>query len=179
MKKMNFSDWVRLLATPVLLIGLGAVLLFSPDSAAALIVRILGWILIAGCAATVMFALMSPGALVTKVLTAVILGLGGIWMVTHPLGLAAWLGRLVGIVLVFQGIQDLIYNRIRMGSPLMPILLVVVGAVLVFLPMTTSRLVFAAIGAVILALGVFNLITRVKRARGFNEPEDPNIIDAL
>lgn len=179
MKNMNFEAWVKLLATPLILILLGAVLVFSPDSAAALLVRILGWLLIAACVGTVIFAVTCPGGLVGKVLGAVILGLSGIWMVTHPLGLAAWLGRLVGILLLIQGIQDLVYYRLRSGSWIAPALMVGAGAVLVLLPMTTSRLVFVVIGIVLLALGVLTLVDRIRRNRDFGEPHDPNIIDAL
>lgn len=182
MKKMDFLSWIKLLATPVVLMLLGIILLVSPDSAASLLVRILGWLLITACVGTGIFALIFPGSLLPKVLCAAALGLSGIWMVTHPLGLAAWLGRLVGILLVIQGIQDLIYLRVRLGSALMPVLTVLVGAVLVLLPMTTSRLVFVGLGVVLLVLGVITLADRLKRRSrmdGPQDPDNPDIIDAL
>ena len=46
MKKEDILSLIRLILAPVLVILLGLVLIFNPDSASALISRILGWILI-------------------------------------------------------------------------------------------------------------------------------------
>lgn len=179
MNKYDFMDWVKLLLTPVILMLLGIVLLVSPDSAAALLVRIIGWVLIAVATGLVIWAVTVPGGLASKVIGAVIFGLAGIWMVSHPLGLAAWLGRLVGILLLIQGVQDMIHVRSRQTAILLPLLTAVAGAVLVALPMTTSRLVFRVIGAVVLAIGGFMLWDRLQNRGGGREPENPDIIDAL
>ena len=179
MNKTDFWSVVKLLVTPVILVILGLALLLSPDSATSLLVRILGWILISVSAGLAFWALSVPGGLVSKVIGAVIFGLAGIWMVSHPLHLAAWVGRLVGLLLMIQGIQDIVYIRLRRSSVFLPVLTAVAGAVLVVLPMTTSRLVFRGMGAVILVIGVVMLIDRIRNRNRFRGPEDPNIIDAL
>ena len=179
MMKRNFLYYLKRFATPVILLLLGLVLTFSPDSATALLIKIIGWVLIAVAGGLAVSAIAIPGAMVSKVLGALLCGLGGNWMVTHPLELAAWFGRLIGILLLLQGIQDIMYQRIRTGTVLLPVLTALVGAVLLVLPMTTSRLVFTIAGIVVLIIGTLMLVDRIRRPAGLHEPEDPNIIDAL
>ena len=178
-RKQNFFYYLKRFLTPVVLILLGLILTFSPDSATTLVVQVIGWCLIAAAVGLGISAVFLPGAMVSKVLGVVLCGGSGIFMVMNPLVLAAWLGRLIGILLLLQGIQDILYQRIRMGSLLLPILTAVVGAVLVVLPMTTSRLVFTAAGVVVLIIGILMLVDRIRRPAGLDEPDDPNIIDAL
>ena len=179
MHKQNFFYYVKRFLTPVILILLGLILCFSPDSATTLLIKILGWILIASAAGLCISAVMIPGSMWGRGIGALICGGAGIYMVTHPLALAAWFGRLIGLILLLQGIQDIIYQKVRTGSVFLPILTAMVGAVLVVLPMTTSRLVFTIAGIVVLIIGIFMLVDRFRHPAGFHEPEDPNIIDAL
>ena len=84
-----------------------------------------------------------------------------------------------GIVLLLDGISD-IRNNIRQGrGPLMSIVVILVGAVLILMPMTASRLIFSLCGIVVLAIGVVMLLGRLKDNPRLNGPQDPNIIDAL
>ena len=179
MRNHNFLYYLRRFLTPVILILLGLTLTFSPDSATALVVKIIGWVLIAAGSGLGISAVAIPGAMVPKVLGALFCGASGIYMVMNPLHLAAWLGRLIGLLLMLQGIQDIIYQRLRTGSIFLPILTAVVGAVLVVLPLTTSRLVFTAAGIVVLLIGIFMLVQRIRSQDSWDEPENPNIIDAL
>ena len=179
MHKQDILYYVKRFLPPIILILLGAVLIFSPDSAAALLVQIIGWVLIAVAVGLGISAVARPSGMVSKVIGALIFGSAGIFMVSHPLALAAWIGRLVGILLIIQGIQDIIYQRTRMGSLLLPLLTALTGTVLVVLPMTTSRVVFIGVGIVVTVIGVFMLIDRLLPRPPFDEPDDPNIIDAL
>ena len=180
MNKTDFMSLVKLLITPVVLMILGVVLLVCPDSATTILVRILGWLLIAVAVGLGIWAVAVPGSIVSRVLGAAIFGLAGIWMVTHPLGLAVWLGRLVGILLLIQGLQDIIYIRSLHASLFLPLLTAVAGIILVVLPMTTSRLVFRGSGAVVLIIGGYMLFDRLRnRSRLQGPPDNPNIIDAL
>lgn len=179
MHKQNFLYYARRLLTPVILILLGLILTFSPDSATTLLIKIIGWVLVAVTAGLAISAVVWPGGTTGKVLGAVFCGVSGIYMVTHPLDLAAWFGRLIGILLLIQGIQNILYQRLRSGTVLLPILTAVVGTVLLVLPMTTSRLVFTIIGIIVLILGALMLVDRLRHPAGLREPEDPNIIDAL
>ena len=176
---MSKMDWIKWLLTPCVLILLGLVLIFCPDSAAALLVQIIGWLLIAVGAGFVAAAVANRGGLFGKLLAAAaFLAVGG-WMVHTPLSLAEWIGRFLGVLLMIQGIQDILYLRIRHGSLFLPILTAILGAVLVVLPMTTSRLVFSIIGGVVLVIGIVMLIQRIRLHKLLQEPDDPNIIDAL
>lgn len=179
MHKMNFFYYVRRFLPPVILIFLGLILVFSPDSATSLLISIFGWGLITAAGLFAAAALFVPGGTASKILGALICGAAGIWMVTHPLALAAWLGRIIGILLLIQGIQNIVYQRTVMGSLFLPILTAVVGTVLLVLPMTTSRLVFIIAGVIVLIIGAVMLFDRFHHPEGLNGPEDPNIIDAL
>ena len=179
MKSHNFLSLLRLLVTPLVLMTLGVLLLCCPDSAASLVVKLLGWVLILAAVGLVVWAVAARGGILWKVLSGLLFGLAGIWMVTHPLALAAWLGRLVGILLLIQGFQDLIHSHSLKNSIFLPTLSVLAGAVLVFLPMTTSRLVFRGIGAIVLVIGLVMLYSRIQSWRRPPQGEDPLVIDAL
>ena len=179
MHKCNFLYHVKRFAAPVSLLLLGLILTFSPDSATTLLVQILGWLLIAGAAAFAVTAVAVPGGTVSKVIGAVICGVSGLWMVSNPLSLAAWLGRIIGFLLLIQGVQNIIYQKTLRNTIFLPVLTAVVGAVLVVLPMTTSRLVFTIAGIVVLIIGTLMLVDRIRHPSALQEPEDPNIIDAL
>ena len=178
MRKQNFLYSLKRFLPPVILILLGLILTFSPDSATILLVQIIGWVLITA-AIGIAASLLIPGSLFSKVLGVTLCGIAGIWMVTNPLSLAAWFGRLIGILLLIQGIQDIVYQRVLRSSLFLPILTAVVGAVLTALPMTTSRVVFIAAGIVVLIIGVLMLVERLRHPASLEEPDDPNIIDAL
>ena len=179
MKKSDILGWVKLLLTPVLLVLLGLILLLSPDSATTLVAQVIGWVLVAVGVGCVVSAIGDRIAVAGKVIAALVfLGVGS-WMILHPLALAAWIGRFVGVLLMIQGIQDILYLRSCRSSILLPVLAVIVGAVLVVLPMTTSRLVFSIVGGVVAVIGVVMLIQRLRLRKLLEEPDDPNIIDAL
>jgi len=179
MKKGDFLVKVQLLLTPVLIIVLGLVLVFCPDSASALIAKVLGWILGLVAIGFGISALLNPQGRVGKVTGAIICAVIGGWLGSHPLVLAAWFGRIVGIVLVLDGIQDILNNRRQGKRFLLPLLVTVIGAVLVLMPMTASRLLFTACGLVVLVIGVAMLLDRLRGSKQLEEPKDPNIIDAL
>ena len=46
MKKKDMQSMVRLMLTPVLMVILGIVLVVRPDSASALVGKVLGWVLL-------------------------------------------------------------------------------------------------------------------------------------
>ena len=178
MKKEEILSLIRLIFAPVLVIALGLVLIFNPDSASALISKILGWILICIGVGFGLSAVLNERGRVFKGVVAVIFAVAGGWLVQNPLALAAWIGRIIGILLVIDGVQDMDALR-KTGRPfLMPLIVTVVGAILVLMPMATSRLVFSLCGIVVLIVGVGMLLERLKGKKRLEGPED-NIIDAL
>ncbi len=174
MKHSSLFTWIRILAAPAAVMACGLILLISPDSASGLLGRILGWGLILGGLCFGASALAVPGGTAGKVLAALVcLVLGG-WLLRHPLALAKGLGRFLGILLSIRGVQELVSSRSSRGKALSAAI-TLLGLVLVFLPMTTSRVVFSLCGLLVLLLGIGMLLNRLRR----DEPEDPNIIDAL
>ena len=54
-----------------------------------------------------------------------------------------------------------------------------IGAVLVLMPMSASRLVFTLCGVAVLVIGGMMFFDRIRGRRWLTEGDDPNIIDAL
>ena len=162
MKKEDILSYIRLFLAPVLVMVLGLILIFNPDSATALISKLLGGVIILigiGSGVSAIFSKKGRGA---KAITAVVMAIVGGWLVNNPLALAQWISRFIGVLLVINGIQDIGELR-RFGKTfLMPLILTVVGAVLILMPMTTSRLVFTLCGIVVLILGTAMLLDRLK-----------------
>ena len=178
MKKRDILSILYQLASPVLLILLGAVLLFNPDSASAMIARLLGWtVLIAGIGC-ILAAVFSRDRIAGKVLGAIVCISLGSWLLANPLLLAAGIGRFLGILIAIRGIRDLFLSRSRGHGQVIAIVTTLVGIVLAVLPMTTSRLVFSICGVVVLLVGVAMLIDRLKDHR-YLDSGDSDIIDAL
>lgn len=178
MKKMEFAGWVRLLATPVAMILLGLLLVLCPDSVSAFMATALAWCLL--LAGVVLFgaAFFIRQGTAAKVIGGAVCLMLGLWLLRNPLLLAASMGRLVGILLLIRGVQDLILSNFG-GGRLLSLLTALLGLVLILLPMTTSRLVFRICGLVVLVLGVVTLVERLRLRKLLHEGDDPNIIDAL
>lgn len=177
MKKQDLLSLLSLFAAPLLLIALGLILLFRPDSASGLVALVLGWgILLVGIGFAVSLFAAQRGASFFWKLAAAIFCVGfGSWLVRHPLELAAFIGRLAGIVLLVQGGVDLANGDRRTWS----MVTAIAGLVLLLLPMTASRLVFSLCGLIMLIAGIVMLLDRIRRKRLEGGNDDPNIIDAL
>ena len=179
MKKNDIASLLSQLAVPLLLMVLGLVLLVNPDSASALIAKILGWGLMIGGIVSAISALTARTGLTGKVLSAIVcFALGG-WLLRDPLALAAGIGRIVGIVMLVRGIQDIAAAGQRGHGLALAIVTGGIGLVLILMPMTTSRVVLSLCGLAGLVLGAAMAIDRLRDRRRLDEPEDPNIIDAL
>lgn len=179
MNKNKFSQRLYQLASPVAVILLGLVLVVCPDTATALVARILGWILTLIGVGFGIAALLDRDHIIRKGITAVGFACAGGWLTANPLVLAAWLGRLLGLLIAARGIRDLMLYSSRGYSRMLALITAAVGAVLVVLPLTTSRLVFSVIGIVVLLLGIGMLLDRLKQMRYLPQGKDSNIIDAL
>ena len=179
MKKNCFPDLLVQLASPVAVILLGLVLILCPDTATALISRILGWILTLIGIGVGSFAIIDREHAIRKGITAVAFACVGGWLTANPLVLAAWIGRMLGLFIAFRGIRDLMLCASRGYSRLLALITAAVGVILILLPLTTSRLVFSICGVVVLGLGIGMLVDRLKQMRYLPGGKDSNIIDAL
>ena len=174
MNYSKISGLVRRFAMPAVLILLGAVLVLAPDYAATVAARIISWILTLVGIGYGIAAFLGEKRRVLRVLTAALcLSLGSALLI-NPLILAANLGRVLGVVLAVEGISNL-----TKGSAAKPtaLLTLVAAFLLISAPMTASRMVFLLCGLLLLAIGIAQLLERIRRAR--LDAGDPNIIDAL
>lgn len=178
MKKRDILSLLYQLASPILLMVLGGILLLSPDAASALISRLIGWVLTLVGVGIGIFAIADRRNAVMKGFAAVGFVCVGGWLIAHPLLLAAGIGRVLGILIALRGIRDLIIARDRGQQNLLALVTTVVGVILIVLPLTTSRLVFRIVGLVILVIGIAMLVQRLKDQR-YLDSGDSNIIDAL
>ena len=171
MKKRTFSDTITILAAPVFFCALGVLLLISPDTASALLGRLCGWVLVIAGAVLGAGVLRGDRAIV-RVLVALVLIAGGVRLLRNPLSLASFIGRFAGLLLLIRGGQDFFGSAAARGKALAAVI-ALLGLVLLLLPMTTSRLVFSGIGAVLVLLGIAEAVSRLRNDSG------DNIIDAL
>lgn len=179
MKKQEYFALARLLLVPVLLILLGLILIVNPDSASALISRLVGYVLTLAAVCTGLAAVFSSFGKIKKAVAAVVLAIVGGWLMAHPLWLTAWVSRLLGMLIMVNSGMDLIYAIKCRRHVLFHASATAIGAVLILMPMSASRLVFTLCGVAVLAIGGMMLLDRIQGRRWITEGDDPNIIDAL
>ena len=179
MKKQDFLTLVQLLLVPVLLILLGLILIVNPDSASALISRIIGYVLTLAAVITGLTAIFSHSKRVLKGICAVVLAMVGGWLMAHPLWLTAWISRFLGMLIMVNSGMDLIYAIKCKRHVVFHAAATAIGALLILMPMSASRLVFTLCGIAVLAIGAVMFYDRIRGRRWLTEGDDPNIIDAL
>lgn len=172
MKRKNIPEAVKLLSMPVTLMVFGALLLIFPDTASVIIAYAVGGVLLAAG------LVMGIGALLDRQVSKIFwplvcLTLGGT-LLGNPLLLARNVGHFLGILLAIEG-----GSCLRKDSRSFGIVLLVAAAVLIFSPMTLSRLVFSLCGAVVLIMGTVMLLRQLKQLRYLPQGKDGSIIDAL
>lgn len=179
MKKQDIFSLVQLFLAPALVILLGVLLLINPDSASVLISKVLGWALTGVGIISGIIALFSERRKTGKLVSAAVLLICGSVLSARPLLLAAFAGRIIGLLLLADGLADL-FNAYRRGiRGLMPLIVAILGGILLLMPMTASRLVFRLCGLVVLVIGCAMLLDRIRHPRLNRGNDDPNIIDAL
>lgn len=176
MKNRNWMEWIE----PVILAVLGIILIVNPDSAAALVAKIIAWVLI--LVGTIMgFAALNGDVSrrVRRLIPAVIALAAGILLMANPLFLAESLGRFLGILLALQGMGDVI-SAVKGERSLNVISVVTLAAAafLIMVPMTTSRILITICGIVVLCIGVAELSDKLLRKKLPPKDEKPAIIDA-
>lgn len=177
-QKKQLRQMVELYTTPVLLLLLGLVLILNPDSATALISKVIGWVILLAGIAFGFSAAISKRSLVMKVISCfVCVGLGSM-LLSRPLMLAVSLGRIAGVFLLLRGIEDMRESMAWHQNSLTAIVTMVLGLVLIVLPMTTSRLVMIFLGIIVVIWGLTVLRERLGLHRRLTPPDESKIIDA-
>lgn len=185
MKKYSPAQLVNMLAMPALTVILGLILLLKPDSASALVGKVLAWVTILAAVALGAGSIFGNTAgRSNRTVAAVICGAVGLWMLMNPLFLAGIIGRVLGLYLLLRGIQDgrthfqLTGGKIVFTPGLvLAAVTTVIGLVLILVPLATSRVLFSVIGIVMICVGAAEGIDRLKGPKLLDEGEDPNIID--
>lgn len=178
-KKQDIITLIQLLLVPVLLILLGLILMVNPDTASALISKLLGYVLTLCAIGAGMAAIFGQRKKVVRGISAVVLAIVGGWLMAHPLWLVAWISRFLGILIMVNSGMDLWYAVKQKHNVLFYGAATAVGAILVLMPMSASRLVFTLCGVAVLVIGGVMLADRIRGRRWLHEGDDPNIIDAL
>ena len=186
MKKMNWRRLFRMEIGSIALIVVGLILTLNPDFGSAALAAVLGWVLIGGGAVGLLIGILSwPGLGFGEVIGSGVLLLAGIYLLRNPLMLASLVGILLGLLLLTQGIgavRDALrikgYDGFWQGGLILGIVMAVVGVVLVFSPMTTSRVVMTVAGIVMIVCGVCNLVSHYRAQKYLKSAGDDSIIDA-
>ena len=178
MKNNRFFDLMYRLASPIAVTLLGLLLVINPDSASVLIARIVGWVMTLIGIGFGIGAIFNRDHAIGKGITAVLFACAGGTLAANPLLLAAWIGRIIGLLIAVRGIRDLLISSSYGYSRILALITTVVGIILVVLPLTTSRLVFTLCGLVVLFIGIGMLADRLKNQKRLHKGDD-NIIDAL
>lgn len=176
MNKTELTGLIRLIALPLVLILLGIILVLFPDTAAILAARVISWILTAVGIGYAAAAFLGSGSRTLRIITAAFCLILGSALLINPLILAANLGRVLGILLAFEGFQNL--TRHSAGKP-MALLTLLSALILILAPMTASRLVFVLCGLILLVIGIAQLLERLRRRKLTGGSGKSNIIDAL
>ena len=175
MKNNKLFDLISMLLGPVLLMVLGIILIVDPDSASALVAKVIAWALIltgTGLALKNLVSERRKGQIVAAAISLVV----GLWMLANPLILARSLGRILGLVIFLQAAD---FREWKNGIKVSGVSLVtaILGLILVLVPMTASRILFVIIGIVCLVIGVTEIVNRLHIRKKLDRDDGPDIID--
>lgn len=177
MDKQRICSFLNRYAPPVLVILGGLILIINPDSASVLVSKVLGWgLFVVG----ILWGILqiSAHARLSQFLGAAVCILLGLWLVNDPLLLARSIGRIVGLFLIFRGVQ-MLHGSDSTVEKVLAILTMVFGVILLLVPMATSRLAITLMGITVVIVGVTMLIERIRGGNRLDRGDDSNIIDAL
>ena len=176
MKKQKLLRLGKLMLTPMIMVLLGLLLVVRPDSGSALVGRVVGCILAVIGGGLILETLFWKDASTGKILFAAVTLAMGVWLLRNPLRLAAAIGRIAGLMILIRGVQDIINASRWKCSMRFAVIACLVGAVLILLPMTTSRVVMVLLGLLVMVLGGLMAWDRLKFGKLLSDGEG-NIID--
>lgn len=179
MDKQRFKALWRLFCLPVLLIVVGLILMIKPDSAIILVTKLLAWAcVIIGAAVAISIATdKSRSGLSGWFWPALCLVAVGVYFLAKPLTLANVIARVIGVVMIIGGVDDLRGSRYGISRGV-AILMLVAGVVFVILPSTLIHTVLGVCGLILLIIGVVELLGKLREMKRLESGSTPNIIDA-
>lgn len=180
MHRRTVRQLLQLIATPLILIFWGVLLIIRPDSASSVVGMGLGVVLIAAGMICGCFALRDRDFLALRAIPAAACLALGIRLMNNPLALASMLGRLAGIIIFVRGLQDILHAMEWKVSMSWAVAATLIGALLTVLPMQASRIVLILCGILVTIVGIIMLVDRLRKGNRLNPPEESSdIIDAL
>lgn len=162
MKKQELFDLLYQLASPIAMLLAGLVLVFCPDVATALVSRLLGWVITLVGIGFGIGAILDRDKSIRRGITAVGLVCIGGFLSANPLVLAAFVGKIIGLLIALRGIREVFLARSRGYGMVPAAITAAAGAFLILLPMTASRLLFSGCGIVILLAGIMMLLEKLR-----------------
>ena len=175
MDTRKIEKFINTFALHILTVIAGLLLVVNPDGAMALVTKLIGWLLVIAGALQLVVPTLRKQKISTS--TWVLHGLAilmGILLLVNPLLLADGIGRIIGILLLMEGIRNL---RIG-GFGILTALTIVGGVVLILMPRTLTPTVLAICGIVMMVIGVLNILGKLREQKRLESTRDPNIIDA-
>lgn len=174
MKKKQWLSLLELLISPILLIVLGLILMIFPDSATVLVEKVIAWALILLGTSLALKNLLRPlSRSVVQILIAAVALVLGLYVIANPTVISRSISTALGLFIFFQALDLRDHGKnMSMGSFVACIL----GLILVFVPMTLSKVLFVIVGIVCLALGVIEIVDRLSRCGRLPRGED-DVID--
>ena len=164
-------------AGELIMILCGGLLLFFPDSAVALVTKILAWLMVCiGVFKAVKNLKTSANGWGDWVVTALCFLLGG-YLLVNPLAISEIIGRFLGCFLIIHGLSDLRQSGYGSAKAI-GILTAAAGAVLIVIPRTLVNTLVGVTGLVLLIVGIISLVDKLRHGRYLEDGGDPNIIDA-
>lgn len=177
---MDFNrilTFIKHFASELFLILCGAVLLFFPNSAVALVTKVMAWILIGSGIIKVVQNLDRKKSGFDAWIWPVGYLLVGFFLLSNPLAISDLAGRVLGLFLMITGVQK--FREASYGSgKALGLVSLVSGVVLMALPKTLINTLLGFCGIVLIVIGAINLIDKLRHDRYLDEGRDPNIIDA-
>lgn len=156
---------------------LGLILLFFPDSLPGAAAGILGFVIaVIGAWLIISFFFGSKAGKFTYLIVGIILMVIGFSILRDPLTLATRFGQFVGILLLLVGIRgytDESTGRTKAAAAAFTVL----GAVLILMPMTASRMLISVCGTIVVVIGVAMAVEQYRALREYKKANQ-NIIDA-
>ncbi len=160
MNKNNITQYITTYAAPAASILGGLILLFSPDTATALLSTIIGW---AGLILGVILVIVSLAAKQAKgVIQGGISVAVGLWLRNNPMSLAVGFGKILGICLLIGAFSGFRKSNSRGGRTIY-LAEGVLGLVLLISPLTATRAVYTVIGLSLVAAGIVMALNRLKK----------------
>jgi len=177
---------LRGMVFPICTVLAGLLLLTNPDLGSAAVAAIIGWgLIIVGAVGCGICLLSWPILGIGEILLGLIAIATGIYLLINPLMLAKMVGLLLGIVLAYQGITALLdarkLRRKGLGfkfNLILSVLMLVLGVVLIFSPLTASQLVMTLCGIALIIFGGVSLVNKIRIIKALQAPAKPKVIDA-